>query len=96
MTVAELLERAGSYELTEWGEFAKLEPFGGAVDDMRAGLPAAATYNVNLPEKAERITPLAFFPWHEQTRQEQATSTVESPEVLAARIKSEIFGVKPQ
>lgn len=95
MTVAELLERMTASELTEWAAFAQLEPFGGAVDDMRAGLAASSIINVNLPEKAERIAPLDFYPWHAKKAAE-VEPPVESPEVLAMRIKAEIFGVKPQ
>ncbi len=41
MTVAELLARISSAELTEWEEFNRLEPFGEERADLRSAIVAA-------------------------------------------------------
>lgn len=51
MTVAELLSRISSAELTEWIAFDRLEPFGGFQDEYRTGLVAAMVANTARDEK---------------------------------------------
>lgn len=45
MTVAELLDRMSSRELTEWMVYAGLEPFGSDVDDARNAINTASITN---------------------------------------------------
>lgn len=72
--------------------FAQMEPFGGAIEDLRAGVGPALTMNMRREKGADPITALAFFPWHEPAAKREPEPG--SPEVLAARIRREIFGVK--
>jgi hypothetical protein len=44
--------------------FAELEPFGGTIEDLRAGLGPAMTANVNRGPNGQTFAPLDFFPWH--------------------------------
>lgn len=66
MTVAELLERMDAAEFGEWMAYWEDEPFGGVVDDFRAGLVAAtaANHGFNPPKRARG--PMDFFPWHDR------------------------------
>ena len=63
MTVAEMLHRISSAELTEWIAYAKIEPFGELRNDLRAGVISAtiATYaGKSLKDDAE-VEPADFF-----------------------------------
>lgn len=44
---------------------AKLEPFGGPVEDYRAGLIAASIVNANLAPNTDPVNVYTFFPWHQ-------------------------------
>lgn len=68
MTVERLLDEMDSAEFGEWMEFAAIEPFGGGIDDYRAGVNAAAHLNPMREKGAPPIKPLDFFPWHEADR----------------------------
>lgn len=61
MTVAELLERISSRELSEWMAFETLEPFGYVRDNMHAGIVAAAVVNMARdPKKSRAVGPGDF------------------------------------
>lgn len=63
MTVAELLARVSSHELSEWLEYYKLEPFGQERDNLHAGLVASTIANVNrdADRQAEPYKPRDFM-----------------------------------
>jgi hypothetical protein len=44
--------------------FAQMEPFGGTVDDLRAGLGPALTANMHRDQRSAPVSALDFFPWH--------------------------------
>jgi len=46
-TVAELYRDMDAAELADWIAFARIEPFGGPVDDVRMAMVAAASANSN-------------------------------------------------
>lgn len=54
MTVAELLSRISSQELTEWMAFYQLEPFGSLQDEYRSGMIASVMANTVRDEKKRR------------------------------------------
>lgn len=83
-----MLEEVGAGELTEWVAFAELEPFGGAVEDLRAGLGPAVTVNMNRTEDAEPVTALDFYAWHKDDVRSMPSVEPESPEVLAAKLRA--------
>lgn len=64
MTVRELLERIDSRELTEWGAFFNLEPWGTEIEDWRAGLISATIAEVNRDPQRRRnpYLPSDFMP----------------------------------
>lgn len=87
MTVGEMLERIDSRELTEWFKFAELEPFGGFISDLRAGLAPAALLNVNRAAESPLplVSPLQFYPWHQAPA--IAAPPDETPEQIAANVR---------
>ena len=87
-TVGELLEDIGAAEMTEWMAFAQLEPFGGAVDDLRAGIGPAVAANSNRQEGSEVIHPMDFFPWHRSETRREVPPDEDTPEVLAAKLRA--------
>lgn len=54
MTVAELLSRISSRELTEWIAFYKLEPFGAFEDEYRMAVIASTVANTARDEKKKK------------------------------------------
>ena len=87
MTVSRLLAELSSSELTEWHAFANMEPFGGAVDDLRAGLGPALTVNMNRAKDSEPIGPMTFFPWHNPEAPAPKPEP-KTPEELAAALRA--------
>ncbi len=55
MTVAELLSRISSRELTEWEAYYGLEPFGQERGDLQAGIVAAVIENA-FKEKGDKAS----------------------------------------
>ncbi len=90
MTVAELHNRVGAGELIEWQAFARIDPFGSAADDYRAGLYPSMKANSHRGKDSDKpvVMPLDLFPW----RAAKAEVKKQSPEELAASIKALIDG----
>jgi hypothetical protein len=82
MSVARMLEEFSSAELTDWMAYAQVEPFGGPVEDMRAGLAPALTVNMNRERGAEPISWMDFYPWHREPKPEPKPQTPQ--EIVAA------------
>jgi hypothetical protein len=68
MTVAELLSRTTSRELSEWMVYYELEPFGEERGDLRAGIVASTVANVNRDPKKQKkpYSPQDFLPKFDQ------------------------------
>jgi hypothetical protein len=64
MTVAELLSRTTSRELSEWMVYYELEPFGEERADLRSGIVASTIANVNRDPKKQKkpYSPQDFLP----------------------------------
>lgn len=99
MTVRELGERMSATELTQWAEFADIEPFGSHIDDVRTGSITAALYNVNrdLEQCPEPFAPLDFCPWNatQYAPPAEAQDAQLDPDALSAKIDAVIFGRAP-
>lgn len=54
MTVAELLSRISSRELSEWMAYAEVEPFGEERADLRSGIIASTVANTARDPKKRR------------------------------------------
>jgi hypothetical protein len=90
-TVAELLERLDSYELTEWMAYEALEPFGEERADMRAGIIASTIANVNRGKGQKPFSPTDFMPFSQGASEEQQLADTRS--ALMA-LKSQYKAVK--
>ena len=62
MTVAELLARISSAELTEWMAFAELEPFGGDVPFLGSAIVASTVANANRKQGTKAMPISEFMP----------------------------------
>lgn len=62
MTVAEMLSRISSRELSEWLAYSQIEPFGEERADLRAGIVASTVFNVNRGKGQKARTPQEFMP----------------------------------
>jgi len=88
MPVAELMERVSASEFVHWQAFYGLEPWGGEIDDYRAGLAPAIYVNSHAGKDAQPMSPLDFYP-HHRPPVEKVEPT---PEEAARQIKARIFG----
>lgn len=61
MSVAHLLRTHTSRELTDWEAFGNIEPFGGPIEDYRAGIAAAVYVNSHRKEGTAPVNPTAFY-----------------------------------
>ena len=62
MTVAEMLGRMSSVELTRWLIFAELEPFGSDASHLGHAITAATIANANRKKGAKAFKPEDFMP----------------------------------
>lgn len=62
MTVAELLSKADSQELTEWMAYAAIEPFGSNMDHYMIASLMALTANLQTGKKGKKFEPSDFLP----------------------------------
>ena len=67
--MAEMLARVSSRELTEWGIFYGLEPFGEERADLRSGVVASTIANVNREKKQKPYKPEDFLLFREKPKQ---------------------------
>jgi hypothetical protein len=65
MSVARCQMEVSSAEFTEWMGYRQIEPFGTEMDDLRAGVLAAAVYNVNrdVKKRPEPFAAADVIPW---------------------------------
>lgn len=68
-----------------------MEPFGGAVEDFRAGLAPAMYRNLKRQEGDDPVMPLEFYPWR---REPEPPPKPDTPEERARQIRERIFRLK--
>ena len=85
MTVAELLRRISSAELSEWAAYYALEPFGEERADLRSGIVAATVANASRSEKQQPYSPADFMPQFDAERVEEAEEPEEPEDPQAWR-----------
>lgn len=64
-TVAELEQRMGVLELTEWMAYYQIEPFGEERADLRAGIVAATVANTFRGKNSKAAAPQDFMPFRQ-------------------------------
>lgn len=74
MTVAELLARVSSRELSEWLAYSQVEPWGEERADLRAGIVASTVANTarNAKKRRKPFRPEEFMPTFERKTQTMA------------------------
>jgi len=70
MTVAEMLSRISSRELTEWMLFYGLEPFGTEVEFLGHAITSSTIANVNRAKGKKAAKPEDFMPKFEQKKEQ--------------------------
>lgn len=70
MPVGELLQRTSSRELAEWMAYAGLEPWGESRADLRMGILASLTANINRGKDQEPFKPSDFIPRFDESEAE--------------------------
>lgn len=80
MTVAELLARVSSRELSEWMAYSQVEPWGEERADLRAGIVASTVANTarNAKKRHKPFKPEEFMPTFERK-----TQTMEQQQEIA-------------
>lgn len=61
MTVAELLARISSLELSEWAAYYGIEPWGAERDNLHAGIVASATVNLWRSDSDNPVRPQDYI-----------------------------------
>lgn len=79
MTVAELLNRISSRELSEWMAYAEVEPFGEERADLRSGIIASTVANTARDPKKRKqpYTADEFMPQFHTEQPEPKRATLE-------------------
>ncbi len=75
MTVAEMLSRMSSYELSEWQAFEKLEPFGSEAGYVGHAIVAKTIADVNRGKDQKPYELSDFMPRYEEEEKESQTET---------------------
>lgn len=88
MTVAELLSRVSSKELTRWMIFYGLEPFGSDAYYLGTGIVASTVANVNRGKNKKAYKPKDFMPKPER----QKTQSVDDMIGIAKHITTAMGG----
>ena len=83
MTVAELLARISSKELTEWMVFHNMEPFGGDAQYLGAAITTSAIVNVNTPKGKKRSDPEDFIPEFKKEKKQSMDEMVGLAQMMA-------------
>lgn len=83
-------------EYLAWQEYAEVEPWGSHYDDLRAGIVAAAVYNVNRDTKKcpNPFTALEFTPWNSLSDRVRSNEPIllEDAEAQSKLLDRMIFG----
>ncbi|MDR5774911.1 MULTISPECIES: hypothetical protein [unclassified Caballeronia] len=99
MSVARCQAEVDSAEFTQWLAYSKIEPFGTEMEDLRAGVVAAAIYNVNRSPKArpEPFGPSDVIPWLGGVSKPAANEPILLPDVVAQSnlMRAALFGQAP-
>ena len=77
MTVAELLARISSKELTEWMAFSQKEPFGADADYLGHAITASTIANVNRKKGDKPYEASQFMPKFEKKKTQSVDQMIQ-------------------
>jgi len=78
MTVAELLQRMSSHELSEWMAFYKTEPFGDVRGDVQAAVVAQAALAPHMEKGKKPPSLIELMPFAENNKKEQTQEEMQA------------------
>jgi len=84
MTVAELLRRISSRELTEWMAFGQLEPFGAESNFLGHAITASTVANVNRAKGQKAYEVSDFMPNMEGKKEQTEAEMIQFAEMWTA------------
>jgi len=90
MTVAEMLSRISSRELTEWMIFFSREPFGTEADFLGHGIVASTIANVNRKKGSKAMKPDDFMPKFEKPKQQSTDEMINIAKVFTIALGGEV------
>lgn len=95
MSVRRCMAEVSSAEFTMWMAYAQIERFGPDYDDLRAGVIAAAIYNVNRDSKKnpKPFGPKDVLPWM-AAPEESAPILLDDPAEQTALLRAKLFGAR--
>lgn len=88
-----LLEQMTSSEFESWMAYSEVEPFGGAINDLRHGQQMALACNINRDTKSHPAPFTASEFMVAGPEKEKHPPEPETAEQIGQRIKSELFGM---
>jgi hypothetical protein len=92
------MAEVSSAEFTEWLGYYQIEPFGARIDDLRAGVIAAATYNVHRDVKKfpKALGPVDVIGWLDglggQKPEEVDPIVLDDPVAQTNLLRASLFG----
>ena len=89
MTVAELLSRISSKEITEWIAFSALEPFGSDADYLGHAITASTIANVNRAKGKKATKPDDFMPKFERKKEQSVDDMVTFAKMMTTALGGE-------
>ncbi|WP_321902091.1 phage tail assembly protein T [Paraburkholderia tropica] len=95
MSVARCMAEVSSAEFTEWLAYSQIEHFGPLVEDLRAGVIAAAPYNVSRDRRAhpDPFGPRDVIPWlYEANRGGDEPILFDDPVAQTNYLRAQLFG----
>ena len=81
MTVAELLSRISSSELTEWIEQYNVEPFGMQIDMLGHAITSSTVANANRKKGSKQYEPSDFMPAFEKEEEQTVDQQINFAEM---------------
>ena len=84
MTVAEMLSRISSKELTGWMVFYGLEPFGVGIPYIGNAITTSNLVNIQLKKGAKKTTAEDFMPKFEKPKQQTTDEMIGAARMLTA------------
>lgn len=77
-TIRELQARMDSREFSEWMAYYGIEPWGEDRADLRSGILASITANINRKKNTKPYSPIDFMPYRQHDKKAEETEDLKS------------------